>query len=184
MEQEEEVADGIYQVGTCQGAAGTAAGTEKEAVRQSSVGQCEKAEVAEASEKAPETDDLLLEGEEQEYFLELLMRKASPERTKAGQSAEGVKDPRNEAASARGQEKRRNRKKEQKALKKGKAAKGASGQEGEKGTASITRNRERQPALDLLNNPEAKGRGLIADDREKKEQVAGSQTTPRGECSG
>ncbi len=86
------MAVGIYQVGTCQGAARSAAGTEKEAVRQSSVSQCEKAGVAEASEKAPESDDLLLEGEEQEYFLELLMRKASLERPRAGQSAEGTKD--------------------------------------------------------------------------------------------
>jgi hypothetical protein len=174
-EQDEEVAVGTYQMGTCQGAAGKAAGMEKEVVRQSSVSQCEK---------APESDDLLLDGEEQEYFLELLMRKASPERPKAGQSAKGIKDLRNEAASAKGQEKKRNRKKEKKALKKNKAAKGASEQEGEKGTASTTINREKQSALNLLNNPEAKGRGLIADDRGKKEQVAGSQTTPRGECSG
>ncbi len=37
VEQDEEVAAGVYQVGTCQGAAGTAAGTEKEEARQSSV---------------------------------------------------------------------------------------------------------------------------------------------------
>jgi hypothetical protein len=83
MEQDEEVAVGVYQVGTCQGAAGVAAGTEGEAVRQSSVSQCKKAEIAEANEQASGSDDLLLDGEEGEYFLELLMRKASPERPKA-----------------------------------------------------------------------------------------------------
>jgi hypothetical protein len=183
-EQDEKLAVGVHQVGTCQGAAGTAAGTGKEAARQSSVSQCKKAEIAEANEKAPESDDLLLEGEEQEYFLKLLMRKASPERPKAGQPAEGIENSRNEAASTKGQEKRRNKKKERKALKKSKAAKGASEREGEKGTAGLTNNLEKQSALDLLNNPEAKGRGLVADNREKKEQVPGSQTTSRGECSG
>jgi hypothetical protein len=183
-EQDEEVAVGVYQVGTCQGAAGTAAGTGKEAARQSSVSQCKKAETAEANEKASKSDDLLLEGEEQEYFLELLMRKASTERPKAGQPAEGIKNSRNEAASANGQEKRRNKKKEKKALKKSKAAKGASERGGEKGTADLTNNLEKQSALDLLNNPEAKGRGLVASNREKKGQAAGSQMTSRGECSG
>jgi hypothetical protein len=183
IEQDEEVVGGVYQVGTCQGAAETPAGTEKEAARQPSVSQCKKAAVVEASEKASKSDDLLLEREEQEYFLELLMRKASPERPKAGQSVEGLKDSRNEVASTRGQEKRKNRKKE-KTLKKSKAAKGASEQEREKGAAGTTSDREKQSALDLLDNPEAKGRGLVADNRGKKEQVAGSQTTPRGECSG
>jgi hypothetical protein len=112
VEQDEEVVGGTYQVGTCQGAAGTAAGTEKEAARQPLVNQGKKAVVVEASEETPESDDLLLEGGKQEYFLELLMRKASPERPKAGQAVEGLKDSRNKAASTRGQEKRKNRKKE------------------------------------------------------------------------
>ncbi len=184
MEHDEGVAAGVYQVGTCRGAAGTATGSGGEAVRQSSVSQCKKAGIAEADEKDPESDDLLLDGEEQEYFLELLMRKASPERPKAGQPAQGIKNSKNEAASAKGQEKRRNKKKERKALRKSKAAEGASGQEGVKGTAGPTSNPEKQSALDLLNNPEAKGRGLVADNREEQEQVTGSQTTSRGECSG
>jgi hypothetical protein len=115
MEQDEEVAAGVYQVGTCQGAAGTAAGTEEEAARQSSVSitvsQCKKAGDAGASETAPAVDDLLLEGEEREYFLELLMRKASPERPEAGRLTESLENSRSEAASARGQEKTRRRKK-------------------------------------------------------------------------
>jgi hypothetical protein len=173
-EQDEETVAGVYQVRMGQGAAETAAGTGREAARQP----------PEASEEAQQSDDLLLDGEEQEYFLELLMRRASPERPKAGQPAESIKDSRNEAASTRGQEKKKNRKKEKKALKKSKAAMGASKQEGEKRTAGTTSDREKPSALNLLTNPEAKGRGLIADSREKKEQVAGSQTTPRGECSG
>jgi hypothetical protein len=85
MEQDEEVAVGIYQVG----AAGVATGTGEKVVRQPPVSQRKKAGIAEANKEAPGSDDLLLDGEEQEYFLELLMRKASPERPKAGQLAEG-----------------------------------------------------------------------------------------------
>ncbi len=183
MEQEEEVAVGVYQVRTCQGAAGTAAGIEKEAARQPAVSQCKKAEFAEEC-GAPKADDLLLDGKEQEYFLELLMRKASPERFKAGRLVEGMESSRSEAASAKSQEKRRNKKKEKKALKKGKAAKGASERGGEEKVAGLTSNTEKQSALDLLTNPEAKGRGLVADNRGKKEQVTGSQMASRGECSG
>jgi hypothetical protein len=79
MEQDEEVAAGVYQVETCQGAAGAATGPGKEAVKQLTMGQCKKAGITEAKEKASKPDDLLLDGEEQEYFLELLMRKALPE---------------------------------------------------------------------------------------------------------
>jgi hypothetical protein len=88
IEQDEEVAVGVYQVGTCQGAAGVTTETGGEAVGQSPVSQCKKAGIAEASGQASEPDDLLLEGEEGEYFLELLMRKASPERPEAGRFVE------------------------------------------------------------------------------------------------
>jgi hypothetical protein len=74
-------------------------------------------QLPEAREEARQPDDLQLDGEEQEYFLELLMRRASPERPKVGQPAESVENPRNKAVSDRGQEKRRS-KKEKKALKK------------------------------------------------------------------
>jgi hypothetical protein len=184
MERDEEVAVGVYQVGTCQGAAGAATGTEKEAVKQPTVGQCKKAGIIEADEKASEPDDLLLEGEEQEYFLELLMRKALPERPKAGQPMEGRDNSKDEAASAKGKEKKRNKKKEKKALRKSKVEKEASEQERKERAAGLTSNLEEQTALDLLNNPEAKGRGLVAGNQEKKEQVTRSQATSRGECSG
>jgi hypothetical protein len=76
------------------------------------VGQCKKAGIIGADEKASEPDDLLLDGEEQEYFLELLMRKASPERSKAGQPVDGKDNSNDEAASAKDKEKIRNKKKE------------------------------------------------------------------------
>ncbi len=112
MEQDEEVAVGVYQVGMCQGTAGVAAGTGEEAVEQYSVSQFKEAGITEGSEQASGSDDLLLDGEEGEYFLELLMRKASPERPKAGQPVEGRENSRSEAASTKGKEKKRNKKKE------------------------------------------------------------------------
>ncbi len=78
MEQDEEVTAGGYQVGTHQDATGATAGTKKETTRQSPASQCRETGVVEVGKKASEPDDLLLEGEEQEYFLELLMRRASP----------------------------------------------------------------------------------------------------------
>jgi hypothetical protein len=173
-EQEGEMVAGVHQVRAGQGAAETEAGMGKEAARQSSG----------ASDEAQQLDDLLLDGEEQEYFLKLLMRRTSPERPEAGQPAGSAEDSKNEAASGRSQEKRRSKKKEKRALKKSKAAKEASKQGGAKGTTGPTDNTVRPSAPDLLNNPEAKGRGLAANNRENEEQVAESQTTSRGECSG
>ncbi len=60
----------------------------------------------------------------------------------------------------------------------------AGGQEREEGAMGQTSGLEKQSALDLLDNPEAKGRGLVDGNREKKEQVMGPQVTSRGECSG
>jgi hypothetical protein len=98
---------------------------------------------------------------------------------------EGMKDSENEAAPAKSQERRRSRKKEKKALKKrSKAAKGASEQGEEKGTTGTSSGRGKQSALNLFNNPEAKGRGLAAGNLGRKEQLAEPQTTSRGECSG
>ncbi len=79
----------------------------QEAVKQSTVGQCKKASVMERDEENPETDGLLLEGEEQEYFLELLMRTVSPERPKASQPTESKGDFKSKAATAKGKEKKR-----------------------------------------------------------------------------
>jgi hypothetical protein len=95
MGQDEDVTAGVYQVRTCQVAA-----------EQPTVGQCKKASITEGDEKASELDDLLLEGEEQEYFLELLMRKASPERPEASQPAKDRGNSKSEAATAKGKEKK------------------------------------------------------------------------------
>jgi hypothetical protein len=96
MEQDEEVAVGIHQVGAGQ-----------EVVKQATVGQCKKAGTVEGGEKTSKPEGLLLEGEEQEYFLELLMRRASPGRPKAGLSTKS------KAAPAKG---KKSKKKEKKAL--------------------------------------------------------------------
>jgi hypothetical protein len=68
-----------------------------------------------------------LEGEEQEYFLELLMRRASPERPKASQPTKGRDNLKGEAATAKGKERKKNRKKEEKALGKSMAGEEAGG---------------------------------------------------------
>ncbi len=112
------------------------------------------------------------------------MRKTSPERPKADQPAKNRDNSKDEAASAKGKGKKRNKKKEKKALGKSKVEKKASGQEREKEATGQTSGLEKQKALDLLNNPEAKGRGLVDGNQEKKEQATGSQATSRGECSG
>jgi hypothetical protein len=134
------------------------------------MGQCKKASIVEVRKETSEPDGLLLEGEEQEYFLELLMRKASPERLKA--------------APANGKEKKKNGKKERKVLGKNTAEKKTGRQERKEGAADLANGLKRKPALDLANNPEAKGRGLVDSGQEKEEQVARPQGTSGGECSG
>jgi hypothetical protein len=131
----------------------------------------------EEGEKAPEPDGLLLEGEEQEYFLELLMRGASPERPKASRPTKS------KAAPAKGKEGKKNRKKEKKALGKSLVERIADGRAKGERTMSPADGLERQPAPDLANNPEAKGRGLAEGNQEKKEQATRPQATSGGECS-
>ncbi len=80
--QEEEAVAGVYQVGADQEICEPAVG-----------GQCKKASTEEGDERPSEVEDLLVEGEEQEYFLELLMRRASPERPKESLPAKGKADP-------------------------------------------------------------------------------------------
>jgi hypothetical protein len=57
-------------------------------------------------------------------------------------------------------------------------------QKGEEIGVNLTSKQEKRAAPDLLSNPEAKGRGLINDDRTETEPMPGSKTTSRGECSG
>jgi hypothetical protein len=159
MEQDDKVAAGVHQVRACQ-----------EAAKQSMTGQCKKASVIKVREETSEPGGLLLEGEEQEYFLEILMRKASPERL--------------EAAPANGKEKKKSRKKERKVLGKNTAEKETGGREKKKGVADPAHGLEKTPALDFAHNPEAKGRGLADGGREGERPAAGSQATSGGECSG
>ncbi len=71
MEQDKEAAVGVHQIRV-----------DQEVSEQVAVGQCKEANATKRSEMPLELEDLLVEGEEQEYFLELLMRKALPERPK------------------------------------------------------------------------------------------------------
>ncbi len=124
MEQDEEVTAGVHQVRACQ-----------EAVKQSAVGQCKKANIIKEDEKASEPDGLLLEGEEQEYFLELLMRSASPERPQASRPTKSKDNLKGKAATAKNGEKRKNKKKGNKALEEDAAGKETGGREkGERAT--------------------------------------------------
>ncbi len=83
LERDEEVAVGVYQVGTCQSADGEPVETGEEAARHPPMGRRGETEVMEDGWQTPGPGDLLIEGEEGEYFLELLMRRALPEKPKA-----------------------------------------------------------------------------------------------------
>jgi hypothetical protein len=161
--QDEEAATGVYQVRVNQ-----------ETSEPVAKGQCKKASTEEKDEQSLEVEDLLVEGEEQEYFLELLMRRASPGRSKEGPPAKS------EACSVRD---RRRKNKEKKARKKNLAKGAARGVAKEKEAVDPTSGEEKQVASNLAHNPEAKGRGLAGEDQQKK--VPQHQTaTSEGECSG
>jgi hypothetical protein len=164
MEQDKEAAAGIHQVRVGQ-----------EVAEQAGVGQCKKASTAEGSEESPELDGLLVEREEQEYFLELLMRRASPERPRASLSTKS------KVASTKG---KKNKSKEKKVRGRSLAGRIANGETKEERTVSLAGGMERQIASDLAHNPEAKGRGLAEDDQQRKEQATRPPATSGGECSG
>ncbi len=125
----------------------------------------------EESEEPPGLDGLLVEGEEQEYFLELLMRKASPEQPRPSLLTKS------KVASTKG---KKDRSKEKKA--RGKRA--AVGKTGEERAVNPTGGTERQIASDLAHNPEAKGRGLAKSDQKREDQATKPPATSGGECSG
>jgi hypothetical protein len=164
VEQDEEAAAGVHQVRVGQEAAEPAA-----------LSQCKKANTTEGSEESPELDGLLLEGEEQEYFLELLMRKASPERPRPSPSTES------KGAPTKG---KKNRSKEKKVRDKSLAGRMASGKTRERGTANLAGGMERQTASDLAHNPEAKGRGPTEGDQGEGKKATRPPATSGGECSG
>jgi hypothetical protein len=122
-----------------------------------------------------EVGDLLVEGEEQEYFLELLMRKASPDQPMENPP------PKSEASSSKG---RRNRSLGKKIRKK-KLSMGATGKEPRREkVTNPAGGEERQVASNLAHNPEAKGRGLAGGDQQRRSQATAPPPTSGGECSG
>ncbi len=181
LEQDEEVAVGVYQVGTCQSADGEPMEAGKGVAKRPPTGHREETESVQDGWQTPGPGDLLIEGEEGEYFLELLMRRESPEKPKADQPAGSKEDPKGKTAPAKGKDKKKNRKK---ALKENKIAVKSGALREEESTASLTSKQGKQAAPDLLSNPEAKGRGLIKENQTEDESMPGAKTTSRGECFG
>jgi hypothetical protein len=123
----------------------------------------------------PEVRDLLVEGEEQEYFLELLMRRASPERPMENMP------PRNEANVPKGRKNKNIGKK----IRRRKLLRGTTGKEPRREKVTdLVGGGERQVASNLAHNPETKGRGLVGKDQQEKGQAAAPPPTSGGECFG
>jgi hypothetical protein len=162
--QDEEAAVGVYPAGAGQEVSGPAAG-----------GQCKEANAEISDERSLEVEDLLVEGEEQEYFLELLMRRASPERPKECPPAKGGADPtRDRKGKNKGKKARRGN------LSRKATDEASKGEE----TVNPASGKERQVASNLAHNPEAKGRGLGEKDQQEKDQATRLPATSGGECSG
>jgi hypothetical protein len=122
-----------------------------------------------------EEGGLLVEGEEREYFLELLMRRTLPD-----QLAEDL-PPKSENSNFKG----RKNKSLVKKIQRKKLSKGAANKEPrEEKAMDPIGGVERQVVSNLAHNPEAKGRGLAGGGLQKKDQVAAPPTTSGGECSG
>ncbi len=164
MEQDREVAVGVHQVGV-----------DQEASEQAAVGQCKEANTAERGEKPLELEDLLVEGEEQEYFLELLMRRASPERPKESLPTK---------SKATSTKNKKNRSREKKVRGKSLTRRITDEETKGEGTVDPASGRERQVASNLAHNPEAKSRGLAEKDQQRKGQATGPPANSGGECSG
>ncbi len=134
--------------------------------------QCKRVNETKNGMKLFEGGDLLVEGEEQEYFLELLMRKAP-----SSQPTE----PKAEVSALKG---RRNKNLGKK-IRKTRLSKGATGKEPRREKeADPVGGGERQVASNLAHNPEAKGRGLAGEGRQKGSQATAPPSTSGGECSG
>ncbi len=161
--QDEEAAVGVYQVRVNQEISDPVARS-----------QCKKASIEKVDEQSLEMEDLLVEGEEQEYFLELIMRRESPERSKEGLPAKS------EACSVKD---RRRKNKGKKARKKNLAERTVGVVVEEEEAVDPNSGKEKQVASNLAHNPEAKGRGLAEEGQQKK--IPQHQTaTSEGECSG
>ncbi len=146
----------------------------QQAPDQGTKGQHDGTEAMRGTEEIAELEGLLLEGEEQEYFLELLMRKASPEQPMEALVTRGKMAP------TKG---RKGLRKEKGGLR-GEALKKATEEEVKEGAASGSASSQKeQVAPDLNGHPEAKGRGVAVGDQEERECSTGAQQTSGGECS-
>jgi hypothetical protein len=164
MAQDEEAAAEVYQVRADQEVSEPAVG-----------GQCKEANTAENGKKSLEVEDLLVEGEEQEYFLELLMKRASPERPKESLPAKSEANPiRDRKSRNKGKKARR------KNLSRGATDEATKGEE----AVDPASGKERQVASNLAHNPEVKGRGLAEKDQQRRDQATELPATSGGECSG
>jgi hypothetical protein len=163
--QDEEMEAGVHQVEVNGMEDGQARGD-----------QCKKVDGANQGSEQPGMGDLLVEGEEREYILELLMREVPPSQPADAPS------PRVEVNTLKGKKKRNLGKKLRKKLK---LSKGVAIKEPRKeGRANPVGSEEKQVASNLSYNPEAKGRGLAGGGQEKGGQTAASSPTSGGECSG
>jgi hypothetical protein len=141
---------------------------------------------------APGPNDLLIEGEEREYFLELLMRatppgEPNPASNKTNPPARKEEGSEGKTASTRGKGKKKDKKK---------APKGGDGtairpkekeispQREEESVAGQSGKQARTRPPDPLINPEAEGRGLAGRSQMETGPGARPTTTSRGECSG
>jgi hypothetical protein len=149
--QEEGAMAGVYQ-----------AGVDQEPGEPATKDQCKKVSAEKSDEQPPMGEGLLVEEEEQEYFLELLLRGVSPERPTRSPPAESAACPVKD---------RKGRNKEKKARKKNLKGSTANEVVEKKETGDPASGRERQIASNLAHNPEAKGRGLA-----KEDQQGGSQS--------
>jgi hypothetical protein len=152
----------------------------------------ESGRVAEDGWCAPGPDDLLLEEEEGEYFLELLMREAphggsNPAGSKLGQPAGKEEGSGGKTTSAKGKGKKKGKKK---APREGSEAatrpgeKGTGTQKEKEDIADRSGKQMRATPPNPLDNPEVKGRGMISSSKAETRPGARLMTTSRGECSG
>jgi hypothetical protein len=100
LEQNEKEEVRVYQITVGQNAGGALLEAGGGAVTHPPAREQKGAEAAEDGWGAPGPDDLLIEGEEGEYFLELLMRETSPE--EANSASDGVSQPAGKKEDSKG----------------------------------------------------------------------------------
>ncbi len=176
----------------CPGASEAPQRTGEGAATCSPIGNHESTRVAEDGWCAPGPDDLMLEGEEGEYFLELLMREAppggsNPAGSKLAQPAGKEEGSGGKTTSAKGKGKKKGKKKAP--IEGGGVAtrlgeKGTGAQKEKEDTADRSGRQMRATPPDSRDNPEVKGRGVTNGSKVETRPGARLITTSRGECSG